>query len=181
MKRRTLVQIAGAASRWLSIAVLLLVIAGCRDSQNSLNTPRVSLGQIELMPIAKDSVEIRVEVEVRDPFHIQANPASAPYLIPTRLEIKAPFEEQHGLSYPDGEPFSLFGSPDTISVYGGRFTIRNRYKTAGNRTSSDIQVQGRLTYQACDERSCFPPSALVFERRLAWPFSLLTSKKRLGP
>ena len=87
---------------------------------------------------------IRVDLDIRDGWHINSNPPSLGSLIPTRIEGKA-----RGVIYPVGEKFLFEFADQEISVYTGRVRIRGE-------VSDDREVL-EVTYQACDERRCLPP------------------------
>ncbi|TNF83208.1 MAG: hypothetical protein EP299_01020 [Acidobacteria bacterium] len=85
-----------------------------------------------------------IGLEIQEAWHINANPASLEYLIPTSLEGKL-----RGLSYPPGESFKFAFAPEELSVYSGSVTLTGEL-APGERSLS-------LTYQACDDRRCLPP------------------------
>jgi hypothetical protein len=85
-----------------------------------------------------------IGLEIQEAWHLNANPASLDYLIPTKLDGKV-----RGLSYPQGETFSFAFASEELSVYSGSVTLAGEL-APGERTLS-------LTYQACDDRRCLPP------------------------
>jgi uncharacterized protein YyaL (SSP411 family) len=102
-----------------------------------------------LEALAASIVEARVEststgfralLEVKDGWHINANPASSPYLIPT--EIRGAREA----TYPEGKPMTFAFSKDPLSVYDGEVVIPF--------TGEGPVV---LVYQACDDTRCLSP------------------------
>ncbi len=86
----------------------------------------------------------RVDLEIRDGWHVNANPASLDFLIPTRVEGAT-----RDVAYPAGETFQFEFAPEPIQVYRGVATVRGLVEP----TRSEVDV----TYQACDERRCLPP------------------------
>ena len=61
-------------------------------------------------------------------------------------------------TYPAGTVMALPIDPTTkLSVYTGEFIIQARIvATAGNHL-----VEGKLHYQACDNKQCLPPKTIV--------------------
>lgn len=105
--------------------------------------------------VRKDNCHFHFEVE--NGFHIQANPASAPNLIPTTIN----FEENAALEfstpkYPSPKSYSLkgFGS---LAAYSGKFKIEVPCKVKSKYTAA-----GKIRYQACNEKTCFFPMTLPF-------------------
>ena len=92
----------------------------------------------------------RLELEIAPGWHLQANPASEPYLVPT--EVRAEKGVLRNIRYAEGEPFASRFSSEAIAVYSGRVEI-----------TGEISPGGRLslTYQPCDEARCLPPVTRV--------------------
>ncbi|MGH9463963.1 MAG: hypothetical protein ACRD1X_22400, partial [Vicinamibacteria bacterium] len=86
----------------------------------------------------------QLRVTIREGWHVNANPASFPYLIPTEIRGNV-----RGLRYPEGEDFLFAFSEESLSVYSGTFSIAGEI----DRKGSPLQ----LRYQACDDRRCLPP------------------------
>ena len=148
--------------RFLSLLCLVLWAPACASYQ-APSTEKLTVEKVHTEWEGEQSVTVRLTVQVNQPYHIQANPASDPYLIPTRLEFEsAPGMTLENSNYPEGKPFVLEGSPDTISVYDGRFEISARY-LLDNRAAVEAPLAGSLTYQACDHKSCFPPVSVDVE------------------
>jgi uncharacterized protein len=84
----------------------------------------------------------RLTLEVAPGWHLQANPASEGYLVPT--EVKG---EVRNVRYPEGTPFKPGFAREPISVYEGTVEI------AGEARGERIAVG----YQVCDEGRCLPP------------------------
>jgi uncharacterized protein YyaL (SSP411 family) len=85
-----------------------------------------------------------LDLEIRDGWHVNANPASLHYLIPTQVEGTL-----RQVAYPAGRRLRFPFAPDEIAVYTGKAAIRGQ---VGPRARAL-----RLTYQACDEQRCLPP------------------------
>jgi uncharacterized protein YyaL (SSP411 family) len=83
---------------------------------------------------------LRAVLEVKEGWHVNANPASSPYLIPT--EIRG----AKSVSYPLGKPMTFAFSKEPLSVYEGEVEIP--FDAAGAVT---------LVYQACDYTRCLSP------------------------
>ncbi len=87
----------------------------------------------------------RLTLEIASGWHLQANPASEPYLVAT--EVRAEKGEVRNVIYPDGERFESRYSKEAIAVYSGKVEITG--EVSGGRAI--------LIYQACDEGRCLPP------------------------
>jgi len=94
--------------------------------------------------IETTSPGFRVLLTVKGGWHINANPASSPYLIPTEIQ-----GEVRNVSYPPGKSMTFAFPKEPLSVYDGEVEIEleaDRHATAVT-----------LVYQACDDTRCLSP------------------------
>ncbi len=86
--------------------------------------------------------EVRLAIE--EGWHVNANPASLDYLAPTTVAGTV-----RELVYPPGDRLRLSFEAQPLAVYSGSVTLRGELAGGAGRV--------RLTYQACNDRSCLPP------------------------
>ncbi|HER20435.1 MAG TPA: hypothetical protein ENO14_05255, partial [Chromatiales bacterium] len=99
-----------------------------------------------------EAVEVRLVI---DPgFHVNANPASEDYLVPTR--ITAPDGEIGPIDYPPGQPFRAAFATESIDVYEGELTLR--VPIVG-----DVPERLQIEIQACDDEVCLAPDKLEID------------------
>jgi len=140
-----------------SALVLLVLTAAGAGTPQSVVSVRVPEA---IGVVAGESVEARISVTVAQGYHVQANPASEDYLIPTRLELKPARDIAIGKpAYPSGQPYRLSGADKDLKTYAGTFAIGIPLKTSRKAQPSRRTVEGRLHYQACDLKSCLPPAS----------------------
>jgi len=103
-----------------------------------------------------DEDEVLVTIKVDDRFHINANPASFDFLIPTTVEFKGIKPKK--LEYPKSTRFTAEFVREGLDVYEGSVAVVARFpKGSLNENSS---IEGAVTVQACTNRICLPPSTL---------------------
>jgi hypothetical protein len=141
--------------------LLLLLLLGPAGAPASLVT--VSAHDAVAQLGAASEIDVPVEVAVADGFHVQANPASDEYLIATTLELAG----QGGVEvlkiiYPKGKTFRLHGSDKDFAVYDGHFQIVAHLGVGKVKAAGRYELKGQLGYQACDARSCRPPTKAPF-------------------
>jgi hypothetical protein len=90
-----------------------------------------------------------VRLEIADGWHVNANPASQEFLVPTAVEA-AGDGELRGVAYPTGERLRFAFAGDELAVYSGAVEIRGEV-----RPGDDTRLL--VTYQACDDERCLPP------------------------
>ena len=88
----------------------------------------------------------RLALEIAPGWHLQANPASEEFLVPT--EVRAEGGEVRNVRYPEGEKTQASFLEEPLSVYSGRVEIVGEISGPGKIV---------LVYQACDEARCLPP------------------------
>ena len=112
-------------------------------------------------PIAGGRLEIAVSLKVRKGWHINANPASLDFLVPTSLRITSEHPvETIEISYPPAKRVRFPFADGPLAVYAGEVTIPaileiGRYPPGG------VRLDLALEFQACDDTRCLPPSSIV--------------------
>ncbi|HVR11373.1 MAG TPA: DUF255 domain-containing protein [Thermoanaerobaculia bacterium] len=99
----------------------------------------------------------RLVLEVAPGWHLQANPPSESFLVPTTLAAEG--AELRRVSYPAGEPLRVAFSSRPVAAYQGRVELLGEVGLAAGRQNSPAPGAAhlRLTYQLCDDRRCLPP------------------------
>jgi hypothetical protein len=82
------------------------------------------------------------------------------YLIPLRLTWTMPALEVVGTSYPDGKLEKYSFSEKPLSVITGDFDITTEFKAPSTAPVGAQTLTGKLRYQACDNRACYPPRTI---------------------
>jgi DsbC/DsbD-like thiol-disulfide interchange protein len=112
---------------------------------------------------ASGSGVVVVELKVHDGFHVQANPASKPNLIATKVDIAAVGQIEVGrASYPKPKPYKVAGLETEVGTYDGLFEVRVPVQATAKIQPGKYSLDGKVRYQACDDKVCFPPTILRF-------------------
>lgn len=110
-----------------------------------------------------ESSEIRIDVTIKEGYHVQANPVRDEFLIPATIETKFVKEIIPGNPiYPPSKLLTLKGASDTLLVYDGMFSIRLPIEVPLNAQAAKSKLEGSLYYQACDSIRCFAPRSISF-------------------
>jgi hypothetical protein len=133
-------------------------LQGERIESDVLTSKNVVSVSSEMVMVEEGSYRLEVNAIVRPGWHVNANPASDPNLIPTTLHTR-----KHGLSvgtvsYPDVKQFETGFSEETIDVYDGTIQIVAELEIEEGFKLEDAL---HLTVQACDETRCLLPSEIV--------------------
>ncbi|MEW4567407.1 DUF255 domain-containing protein [Tautonia sp. JC769] len=105
--------------------------------------------------------ELRITLTIDQKYHLNANPAGAPNLVPTLISL--PDDSPATLidvTYPPGEPLTLAGQDAPISVYSGTITPVVRITIPDDSEADTVDLTLSIRYQACDDRSCLAPASI---------------------
>jgi hypothetical protein len=109
---------------------------------------------------ASDAIVIALQI---DPgYHVNANPASNEYLIPTSVAFSGSAPER--VVYPPARHFKPAFADKPIDVYEGAVVITATFAPGALDRAHDLDFT--VTAQACTERICLPPDDLI--GRAAW-------------
>ena len=159
----------------LDLATLLSGLSLAKESGEPLLTDSSDLVQTEpfisvdrLVP--GETFQVAVRLKVDDGWHINANPASFDFLIPTTLEVNADLPVKVlSIDCPPSTEFRSAFVEESISVYAGDAVIRATLRLGGK--APTLASQGRLElklhYQACDESRCLAPAEVTLSVKVA--------------
>jgi thiol:disulfide interchange protein DsbD len=101
-----------------------------------------------------------LKVALPDKLHCNSHTPRDKGLIPFVLTI-TPTEgvTVAEIVYPPSSDLKQEGSELPLSVYEGEFLVGVRLNVAESVAAGAIPLPGRLRYQACDERVCYPPTS----------------------
>jgi len=146
----------------LCTIALLLVAAPLRA-----DTGRVTLELRSSVDAAAPGQAVPFEViaHIQRGWHINAHRPAQPYLIPTELRLELPAEVGgEAVVYPEPERRRLaFAGDEELLVYTGDVPMRTRLLVSKGYSNRTIPVDALLRYQACNDRTCLPPTSVKSE------------------
>jgi DsbC/DsbD-like thiol-disulfide interchange protein len=148
-----------------------LAVVGCAKTQPPPNTDQrrpeiTSTGVVKVTTpetsLARgESGDAIVQLNIDDGYHVNANPPTFTYLIPTQLEITP----SNGvtvdfITYPDAltKKFSFAEKP--LAVYEGATDLKVRFTAAKSAPAGTHNLSARLRVQACDDQVCYAPGTM---------------------
>jgi hypothetical protein len=101
--------------------------------------------------------EVVITLQIEPGYHINANPASFDFLIPTSVT----FADVHPMEvhYPTPTPFKPSFAPDTLNVYEG--TVQLVAKLEDGTLVGLQALSATVNAQACTESVCLPPARIA--------------------
>nr|MBA3891912.1 DUF255 domain-containing protein [Gemmatimonadaceae bacterium] len=113
-----------------------------------------------------ETFTVRITLDVADGWHVNANPASAEFLIATTADVRSelPIEAER-IDYPAPKRLRAAYSESEIDVYEGRVEIVATCRLAEpveDGVSKGV-IRALVAFQACDEQSCLRSAEKIVE------------------
>ncbi|HWQ54859.1 MAG TPA: protein-disulfide reductase DsbD domain-containing protein [Bryobacteraceae bacterium] len=106
------------------------------------------------------TAQSRVTVLLGAGYHVNSNTPSEDYLIPLRLTWTPGALVASEVTYPKPVMEKYSFSPKPISVFTGKFDVTTVFKVAPGASPGPGVMAGKLRYQACNDKACFPPKTV---------------------
>jgi DsbC/DsbD-like thiol-disulfide interchange protein len=158
-------------TRFISFLVLcgMLVVTSCQKNSpqptQSQATPSDVSSSAQVVKVVghfipKGATPVDVELEITRGFHVNANPATFPYLIATEVQPGQVDGITVGkIDYPAGVARKFEFADQPLSVYEGKVTIPIPLTVAPD-AKGERTLPLKLRVQACDNEKCLPPATL---------------------
>jgi len=118
----------------------------------------------------RGNADATVTLSISPGYHINANPATYPYLIATEIsQTGNPDDSQSILGkpvYPPGVAKKFAFAEQPLAVYEGNVTIKLAIHLENNKSyvrgtkGAHISIPLAVRVQACDNEKCYPPATL---------------------
>ena len=158
--------------RSLLISLLLSPAAAHAQSDSTASPPAPA----DLVTLTVDapqkavpgqSITATLRAQIRSGWHVNANPPSADYLVPTEVKLTLPPGWAYRPAiYPKGEQHHFSFSDEPLSVYQGAIQLQVPFGVAAGASGAQV-IQGVFRFQACNDELCLAPASKPFEIRLA--------------
>lgn len=119
---------------------------------------KLAVGADRTAYAAGEPVLVTAQVTINPGWHVNANPPTFPYLIPTTLELALPAGWPAAkVEYPVAKKQKFAFEEELLAVYDGEAAILARFAVPAGTADGAYPVAVKLTYQACNDRQCLPP------------------------
>jgi len=131
----------------------------CAQAQSS---GYLSAGQVQKVSGKRNAaLQVKIPLVVKEGYHVNSNQPSEEYLIPLKLTWTEMGALEGGtVTYPKASLEKYEFSEQPISVYTGSFDLLASFKVAAKAPAGPGAATGKLRYQACSNRACYPPKTL---------------------
>ena len=107
---------------------------------------------------------VRLHVIVENGYHINSNRPRDKFLIPTQVILKnTPELTFLPAQFPPALDRKLEFSEEKVLVFEGEVQFEVPARSKGGASTGHRTISGSLRYQACDERTCYPPRTIPFD------------------
>lgn len=151
-----------------TLAAALALFAFCALARPASAQPRQGRAQITETKLNAESFrpgdkgELTVTLEIKPGFHAQSRTPSQPNLI--KFDVKMDDSPAFTFGepvFPKGEDHK-YGDLETLNVYTGTVTLRIPFEAKPDAPGGETEIKGKLRYQICDDKACFPPESPKF-------------------
>ena len=105
-----------------------------------------------------DTVQTKIPVTIQEGYHVNSNKPADPSLIPTSITWTSLGALQNAqVTFPKASSEKYEFSPDPLLVFSGNVELTVSFKIAPNAPAGPGIAAGKLRYQACNSRACYPP------------------------
>lgn len=110
-----------------------------------------------------ETIEVPLVVTVAHGYHVNSNTPSDAYLIGLRLTWGPGPLETPEVVFPKPQTEKFGFSETPLSVFAGEFRVVTKFHAASGAATGLGIVNGKLRFQACNDRMCLPPKSLDVE------------------
>jgi thioredoxin:protein disulfide reductase len=156
--------------------IFCLLFAACAKPTGEANQSTSARGNEPPQIASTDVVEVRpeeltlakgesgyaiVRLQIRNGYHVNANPPTYPYLKATELELTpANGISVDFVSYPDALTKKFEFAEEPLKVYEGETIVKAMLKASPAAETGRHNLSGKLRVQACDDTVCYAPGVM---------------------
>jgi DsbC/DsbD-like thiol-disulfide interchange protein len=124
------------------------------------STERVTVGQPQKVAGKRnDAVETKIPVSILEGYHVNSNAPSDEYLIPLKITWTSLGALEGGqVTFPKPEKITV--GDQQLSVFTGKIDLMVNFKVSAKAPAGPGVASGKLGYQACNNKACFPPKSV---------------------
>jgi thiol:disulfide interchange protein DsbD len=136
--------------------------AGAIDLPEPFAEPVTATGYLSLSNVPQGgTAQVAVGISIRAPWHVNANPVTEDFLVPTEVAFETPpGVTVRGVVYPRGVEKKLAFAESPLRLYDGTVYIGAVIDVAADAVIDTVALKAIVTYQACDNEKCLLPQTV---------------------
>ena len=103
------------------------------------------------------TISTELQIQLAPGHHVNSNTPSDEFLIPLKFTWADGVAQPLDIVYPKPELHKYSFSEKPLSVYAGDFKAQAKFRILPTAPKGSTAIEGKLRYQACNDRMCFPP------------------------
>ncbi|MFA5806076.1 MAG: protein-disulfide reductase DsbD [Melioribacteraceae bacterium] len=107
---------------------------------------------------AGSQFKIVLNASIKESWHINSDKPNDEFLIASKVTVKSEAVTLTSINYPQPKELKLEFSEKPVSVFSGDIKIELSFTVNKNTASGKYTVPVKLSYQACNDRTCLPPT-----------------------
>ncbi len=138
-----------------------LLLGSCLPGLLAQGSGALMLGQVGPATAKRGaSFTEKIPLHLKEGFHVNSNTPADEFLIPLRLTWAPGVALVEQIVFPKPEQRNYAFSEKPVSVFSGTFTVETRFKVPADAKPGPANINGKLRYQACNDRECLPPKTI---------------------
>ena len=124
------------------------------------NAEKVTVGQpVKVSGKRSDAVQTKIPVTILEGYHVNSNAPADEYLIPLKITWTSLGALEGGqVTFPKAEKITV--GDQSLSVFTGKIDLGVNFKISAKAPGGPGIAAGKLGYQACNNKMCFPPKSV---------------------
>jgi DsbC/DsbD-like thiol-disulfide interchange protein len=164
----------------LFLLALIAIDLGAAEREVHGKHLTVVLDQSKEQIARGETAVLTANVKLSPGMHVYAPGIEPPYLpIELKLERNASAEVSR-VRYPVAKRLHLAAVDETVPAYEGEFSIQIEIK-ALSEAQKDLELNGFLNYQTCDDKICYVPAKIPVSWKLQVLSAPATTLKKKNP
>lgn len=153
---RTSASPSSAAASTASPSDSPVVVNESRGGAPPAEAVRVSASPVEVR--AGGRAEASVRLDITPPYHVNANPPSQSFLIPTEVTLAPePGVKPGKPAYPAALKKKFAFAEQPLAVYEGDTEIKFPLSVEATAAKGERTLRAKVRVQPCDDNACYPP------------------------
>ncbi|MFK7778294.1 MAG: protein-disulfide reductase DsbD family protein, partial [Gimesia sp.] len=141
------------------VELLLAAGLGQTSKKKKLVSAKAYLS-VDKLPAGK-TCQVAIVLSIEKGWHINSNPASIDFLVPTTFTIKSIQNVKlSNIKYPAGHAFEVAGFDQPIQVYEKQAIVRGILTIPANSAGNAELLELNVKYQACNDKTCIRPTTV---------------------
>ena len=130
-------------------------------SSNAQTTNVLTIVPSERVVVKRGAeADVKLKLQLKTGYHVNSDKPTDEYLIPFKLTWSAQPLQTEQITYPKPQTEKYEFSLTPLSVFSGNFEIATRFKAPANAAPGPAIMNGKLRYQACNNKECLPPKTI---------------------